>query len=67
MLSLWEVRAVAILWSILLSETLSTSNKMLTLLILFVALVPIVVVASLAVSDLEDAQRSRLPVRDDCE
>jgi hypothetical protein len=66
-LSLWEVRAVAILWSILLSETLSTSNKMLTLLILFVALVPIVVVASLAVSDSEDAQRSRLPVRDDCE
>ena len=67
MLSLWEVRAVAIQRSILLSETLSTSNKMLTLLILFVALVPIVVVASLAVSDSEDAQRSRLPVRDDCD
>ncbi|HOG93017.1 MAG: hypothetical protein BWX86_02776 [Verrucomicrobia bacterium ADurb.Bin122] len=38
---------------------------MLTLLILFVALVPIVIVASLAVSDSEEAQRARLPVRDD--
>jgi hypothetical protein len=40
---------------------------MLTVLILFVALVPIVVVASLAVSDWEREQRSRVPLRDDRE